>query len=346
MNYSDDLKLNFFYEAIDASLSDNKLLTETPTSDQFEEDIAGYFNAYFSERDLPYFAQRAGNVKESDVRIVERNSDNQVTDNVVTFIEAKMNSNAQLGSGRLEYRKGIWYPMAKNARAGKEICGVLNNCPMADQWIKALVTFIAQYSGSNEISIARNLWLASDKDLALKGELTEPIRRTGAAYKNYLAFKHKFENTTTATMLRAFVDAKIPVDTGTPYYKGVINSDNPGVYSRYISNLNSLSIPRMVMLHYTEDKATPAAYLHSGDNLYQFKRGLNPLKFRGLPLVENMPDPPDPTLSIKSVRMIIRGHGSDGYARGTEIFPTLKMPALPDSAYSINPNSSKKLPEI
>ena len=128
-----------------------------------------------------------------------------------------------------------------------------------------------------------------------------------------------------------------------PSTKGLLKHNNAVPYERvveyfkdrpqYILSITDVDIGDLVTSHYLEAKKEPAHYMQAGDDFYR----IGPTNPLGLP--DDIPS----LSGIKGnfrVRISIRSPKSRFY----EIQPEVKISSMPNSKYSIKPNTSKENP--
>ncbi len=104
--------------------------------------------------------------------------------------------------------------------------------------------------------------------------------------------------------------------------------EQPGV-NRYIASQENFNIGALVTKHYLEGKAAPAHYMQAGDDFYRIGNA-DPFKVgTKVPLLSGRGD--------FKVRVSTR---SQFY----EVQAEIKIKSMPNSSYSVKPNSSKKNP--
>lgn len=103
--------------------------------------------------------------------------------------------------------------------------------------------------------------------------------------------------------------------------------DQPNI-TRYIANEEDYDLGAVVTEHYTIGKAEPAYYMQAGDDFYMVSK-TNPLGIKGLPVLTGKGD--------FKVRVATR---SEFY----EVQAEIKIKKMPDSSFSVAPNTSKKNP--
>ena len=103
--------------------------------------------------------------------------------------------------------------------------------------------------------------------------------------------------------------------------------DRPGV-NRYIANEEKYNLGDVVTEHYTIGKAEPAYYMQAGDDFYMISKK-NPLGIKGIPELKGEGD--------FKVRVATR---SEFY----EVQAEIKIKKMPDSKFSVAPNTKKPNP--
>lgn len=289
MNYSDNLKLNLFYEAIDASLSDNNLLTESPDSEEFESSVADSFNLYFHDNELPYVAVKRTQMSLPDVEILDKH-----TGKSITFVEVKMKTTDQLLSPRFGLNNNKWTPNTSTP-VTTIIQKAVQRCPMAKSWVNGLTAFL----------------ISNDQPVPpfLQSKIT--IRKT--------------DTCVSPTLMALYLNSR----------GNNLISDFP--------TLSNADITDIFCTHYEVGKDAHAAYIHMGNNLYQFNRGNNPkdnpLNFKNLDTIQGNTNTFSKQfrISIRGPKYQTAGNKKTPYisARGYEIFPTFKLTHIPQAKYSI-----------
>lgn len=116
----------------------------------------------------------------------------------------------------------------------------------------------------------------------------------------------------------------VPLDLMKAYF------DQPGI-TRYIAKVDNFNMGKVVTLHYTIGKKEPAYYMQAGDDFYQISRK-NPLSLSNQ----------IPVLSGKGEFKVRVATRSKFY----EVQAEIKIMKLPNSSWSVLPNSGKKNPFI
>jgi hypothetical protein len=114
----------------------------------------------------------------------------------------------------------------------------------------------------------------------------------------------------------------VPLETMKRYFS------QPGI-NRYIANKEKMDLGKVVTDHYTKGKAEPAYYMQAADDFYRISN-TDPFQLGNtIPLLKGMGD--------FKVRVSTR---SEFY----EVQAEIKIVNMPDSMYSVKPNTKKKNP--
>lgn len=291
----------------------NVCLNESPTSDQYEHDVATSIDTFFKKSRLPYSATRpTASTTYPDVKIMDKTKKN-----TITWTEVKMNHGDRLYNGRFQFKDGVW-ASAKSTASGPNpiaelIASALNSDDMAKRWLIRLAKFLGK----------------DVNELYLPSAVISPSTIARWPGENIMKVKDFLENQPNP-------------DSGT-------NRGNKLVTNTFGAKLN---VAKMVVLHYTSGaetggKSAQASYLQAGDDFYQFKKSLNPLKFRGVPAIDSMSNA-DINQYTPELRMSPRGStptSKQGYEFMLEIKFKQKN-GLPNSPFSFMPGTNKPQPTI
>lgn len=130
-------------------------------------------------------------------------------------------------------------------------------------------------------------------------------------------------------------DIKIPTTKGGLKEPGAVSLElmkkyfNQGSVNRYIANKENMDLGKVVTEHYTEGKAVEAYYMQAGDDFYRISEK-DPFKLGArVPILKGYGD--------FKVRISTR---SEFY----EVQAEIKITNMPDSRYSLKPNTKKLNP--